>query len=143
MAVCKRCGATFNYEKHEGICPKFCYYNRDREEDQRWLERYNYRMDTFGKSYQSSEEDGEKYDSLLGYRKRKYVHPEPNKSRHHMAKPNQPTRTSMRNPQNTGRQVSGRQSKKGHFGKGGCFTFALIAFFAITWIYEIIKTMIH
>lgn len=44
MAICKRCGAVFDYNKWDGVCPKCCLYNRPddgREEDDCWMENYN------------------------------------------------------------------------------------------------------
>lgn len=44
MAVCKRCGTMFDYDKWDGVCPKCCLYNRPpgaREDDECWMNNYN------------------------------------------------------------------------------------------------------
>lgn len=44
MATCIRCGANFNYDKRDGICPKCCFYNRPdgtKSEDLSWLSKYD------------------------------------------------------------------------------------------------------
>ena len=44
MARCKRCGASFDYDKRDGVCPRCCFYNRPpgREQtDDEWMKNYN------------------------------------------------------------------------------------------------------
>lgn len=44
MVRCKRCGASFEYEKRDGVCPKCCFYNRPPgalEPDNSWMGDYN------------------------------------------------------------------------------------------------------
>lgn len=44
MARCKRCGASFDYNKRDGVCPRCCFYNRppgqDRSDDE-WMKNHN------------------------------------------------------------------------------------------------------
>ena len=50
MAVCKRCGATFDYNKREGVCPKCCFYNRPAnawQDDDSWIKNYNYEDNSY------------------------------------------------------------------------------------------------
>ena len=50
MAVCKRCGTTFDYAKREGVCPKCCFYNRPArawQEDDSWIKNYNYEDNSY------------------------------------------------------------------------------------------------
>ena len=44
MAKCERCGATFDYEERQGVCPKCCFYNRKPgavQQDTEWMKHYN------------------------------------------------------------------------------------------------------
>lgn len=50
MAVCKRCGATFDYNQREGVCPKCCFYNRPAnawQDDDSWIKNYNYEDNSY------------------------------------------------------------------------------------------------
>lgn len=57
MAVCKRCGKSFDYQKREGICPKCCFYNRPAgtwQEDDSWMKNYNYEDNSYEVSLHES-----------------------------------------------------------------------------------------
>ena len=44
MAKCERCGASFDYEEREGVCPRCCFYNRPpgaARQDTEWMKYYN------------------------------------------------------------------------------------------------------
>lgn len=62
MAVCKRCGKVFNYEKRDGVCPKCCFYNRPEgtwQEDDSWIKNYNYEDNSYDvKAHEYESEDG-------------------------------------------------------------------------------------
>ncbi len=50
MARCKRCGATFDYDKKDGVCPKCCFYNRPpgmASHDEEWISTYNVEENTY------------------------------------------------------------------------------------------------
>lgn len=50
MAKCKRCGAVFDYDKKDGVCPKCCFYNRPPgmpERDTEWISTYNFEENTY------------------------------------------------------------------------------------------------
>lgn len=50
MAVCRRCGSSFDRKKTDGICPKCAFYNRPKEqawEDTSWLKNYNVEDNTY------------------------------------------------------------------------------------------------
>lgn len=50
MAKCKRCGAIFDYDKKEGVCPRCCFYNRppgSPHHDDEWLSSYNIEDNTY------------------------------------------------------------------------------------------------
>lgn len=50
MARCKRCGATFDYNKKDGVCPKCCFYNRPpgmASHDEEWITTYNVEDNTY------------------------------------------------------------------------------------------------
>ena len=60
MAICKRCGAVFDYEKWDGVCPKCCLYNRPddgREEDDCWMDNYNIDDNSFRFPLEHTETD--------------------------------------------------------------------------------------
>lgn len=59
MAVCKRCGTVFDYNKWDGVCPKCCLYNRpegSREEDDCWMENYNVDDNSYRYAYDHTDE---------------------------------------------------------------------------------------
>ena len=65
MAVCKRCGATFDYNKREGVCPKCCFYNRPNttwQEDDSWIKNYSYEDN----SYEFSTHEADYDDRISG-----------------------------------------------------------------------------
>lgn len=44
MAKCERCGASFDYEERQGVCPRCCFYNRPpgaARQDTEWMKYYN------------------------------------------------------------------------------------------------------
>lgn len=50
MAKCRRCGATFDYDKKDGVCPKCCFYNRPPgapHHDDEWISTYNVEDNTY------------------------------------------------------------------------------------------------
>lgn len=50
MAKCKRCGAVFDYDQKDGVCPKCCFYNRPPgmpERDTEWISTYNFEENTY------------------------------------------------------------------------------------------------
>ncbi len=50
MAKCRRCGATFDYDKKDGVCPKCCFYNRPPgapHHDEEWISSYNVEDNTY------------------------------------------------------------------------------------------------
>lgn len=60
MAVCKRCGATFDYNKREGVCPKCCFYNRPTnawQDDDSWIKNYSYEDNSYEFSTRESDYD--------------------------------------------------------------------------------------
>lgn len=65
MARCKRCGASFDYDKRDGVCPKCCFYNRPpgREQaDDEWMKNYNIEDNSYElpKSVVEQEQDRKK-----------------------------------------------------------------------------------
>ena len=65
MAVCKSCGATFDYNKREGVCPKCCFYNRPNttwQEDDSWIKNYSYEDN----SYEFSTHEADYDDRISG-----------------------------------------------------------------------------
>lgn len=59
MAKCRRCGANFDYETREGVCPKCCFYNRPSSSpvpDERWMENYDMEDNTYEPPRLSTEE---------------------------------------------------------------------------------------
>lgn len=62
MARCKRCGAIFDYDKKDGVCPRCCFYNRPPgapHHDDEWLSTYNIEDNTFQLPKQSAQIDEE------------------------------------------------------------------------------------
>ena len=44
MAKCERCGASFDYDERQGVCPRCCFYNRPpgaARQDTEWMKYYN------------------------------------------------------------------------------------------------------
>lgn len=44
MAKCERCGASFDYDERQGVCPRCCFYNRPpgaARQDTEWMKFYN------------------------------------------------------------------------------------------------------
>lgn len=77
MAVCKRCGTVFQYEKRDGVCPKCCYFNRPAvsvEQDESWVQNYNFDDNTFEFPKISSEEilEGSKKKSRTHFHSKNY-----------------------------------------------------------------------
>ncbi len=73
MAVCKRCGTVFSYEKRDGVCPKCCFFNRPEGtvgSDDSWIKNYNYDDNTFEFPKISSEEilEGRKRKEKIRFR---------------------------------------------------------------------------
>lgn len=69
MAVCKRCGAIYNYEKREGVCPKCCFFNRPEgswQEDDSWIKNYNYEDNSYNISEHEVYDKESKLDSIFG-----------------------------------------------------------------------------
>ena len=61
MAVCKRCGTTFDYNKREGVCPKCCFYNRPVsawQEDDSWVKKYSYEDNSYAFSTHEADDSG-------------------------------------------------------------------------------------
>lgn len=68
MAVCRRCGAVYNYEKREGVCPKCCFFNRPEgswQEDDSWIKNYNYEDNSYNISEHEVYDKDSKFDSLF------------------------------------------------------------------------------
>ena len=60
MAVCRRCGTTFDYNKREGVCPKCCFYNRPNnawQEDDSWIKNYSYEDNSYEFSTREADYD--------------------------------------------------------------------------------------
>lgn len=78
MARCKRCGAVFDYDKKEGVCPRCCFYNRppgSPHHDDEWLSTYNIEDNTFQlpkQSYQLDEEPESSWFKRRSLYKKKY-----------------------------------------------------------------------
>ena len=68
MAVCKRCGAVYDYNKREGVCPKCCFYNRPAtswQEDDSWEKNYNFEDNSYDVHTHDAElSDEDAHDSL-------------------------------------------------------------------------------
>lgn len=50
MAKCRRCGAVFDYDKKDGVCPRCCFYNRPPgapHRDEEWISSYNVEENTY------------------------------------------------------------------------------------------------
>lgn len=80
MARCKRCGASFDYDKRDGVCPKCCFYNRPpgREQtDDEWMKNYNIEDNSYElprsvveQEQEKSKKNSEYYDRKTERRKR-------------------------------------------------------------------------
>ena len=56
MAKCRRCGALFDYDREEGVCPRCCFYNRPAgspHHGDEWLSSYNIDDNTYEPPKQS------------------------------------------------------------------------------------------
>lgn len=68
MAKCKRCGAIFDYDKKDGVCPKCCYYNRPPgtpERDTEWISTYNVEENTYQLPKSIIEQEEEEHRGLF------------------------------------------------------------------------------
>lgn len=69
MARCKRCGATFDYNQRDGVCPKCCFYNRPpgRENtDDEWMKNYNIEDNSYELPRSVVEQEQDKKKSKKG-----------------------------------------------------------------------------
>lgn len=71
MAKCERCGASFDYDERQGVCPRCCFYNRPPgtpRQDMEWMKYYNVEDN----SYQLPKSEGG-LEELFPERKRSWA----------------------------------------------------------------------
>lgn len=147
MAVCKRCGKTFDYEKREGVCPKCCFYNRPTgtwQEDDSWIKNYNYEDNSYNVTVSS--EDG--YDTKEEKRSRYHMEKEKKNEYRHFSKEVDGSHSHLsdgrvvRGSDPAGRKTSvqKRKKQKSASPKKSKISWVFI-FLLIYWIFFIVGTL--
>ena len=143
MAVCKRCGKAFDYQKREGVCPKCCFYNRPEgtwKEDDSWIKNYNYEDNSYDVTVSSYEDNTkeEKRNRYIMEKEEKYAHRHTSKevdgSHSHLS-----DGRVVRGSDPTGRKVPKKKNKSGS-AKNSKISWVFIILF-LYWLFFLIRAI--